>query len=127
MTTAGEKNRMKTLMIAAAVAVLAPAAALAQDMSGAWKLNLNIADMMIPLGCTFTQMDKTLGGTCDGADGKPATVTGTVDGTKIAFAYDTNFNGMPMHVAYTGDVKPDNTISGAVNVPGSSGTFTGTK
>jgi hypothetical protein len=117
---------MKKLMIAAAVAVMAPGLALA-DASGAWKLTLNIADMTIPVACTLTQMDKTLGGTCDGADGKPATVTGTVDGTKVSFAYDTNFQDMPLHVAYTGDLKSDTSMSGAVNVPGAAGTFTGTK
>jgi hypothetical protein len=118
---------MNKLLIAAAVAALAPAAAQAQDLSGAWKLNLNIADMMIPLTCTFTQMGGTLGGTCDGADGKPAAVTGTVDGTKLKWSYDTTFQDMPMHVAYAGEVKPDSTIGGTVEATGASGTFTGTK
>lgn len=118
---------MKTFLIAAAAVLLAPAAAMAADISGAWKLTLNIADMTIPLGCTLAQSGGTLSGSCDGADGKPATVTGTVDGTKVAFAYDTNFQDMPMHVAYTGELKSDTSMSGAVNVPGSAGTFTAAK
>jgi hypothetical protein len=118
---------MKTLLIAAAALVLAPAVASAADLSGMWKLNLNIADMAIPLGCTLSQSGGALTGTCDGADGKPCQVTGTVDGTKVAFAYDTTFQDMPMHVAYTGEMKSDTSMAGAVAVPGASGTFTGTK
>lgn len=118
---------MKTLMIAAALAAMTPAAALAADLSGAWKLNLDIGGMMIPLNCTFTQTGGALGGTCDGADGKPAVVKGAVDGTKITWTYDTTFQDMPMHVAYTGEVKADNTVAGTVDASGNAGTFTGAK
>jgi hypothetical protein len=118
---------MKALAFAAALA-LAPAMVSAADLSGVWKLNLDIQGMPIPLTCTFAQMDKALSGTCDGADGKPAALTGSVDGGKLAWTYDTVFQGMPMHVAYTGEVKADNSISGAVEgTGGASGTFTGTK
>jgi hypothetical protein len=118
---------MKTLLCAAAALLLAPAVALAQDVSGTWKLTVTVADMPIKLTCTFAQMDNMLSGTCDGADGKPAKVAGTVDGTKVAWAYDTIFQDMPMHVAYTGEVKPDSTIGGQVNLLGLTGTFTGAK
>ncbi len=117
---------MKRLLIAAAV-LLAPAAASAADLSGAWKFNLNIAGMMIPLACTFTETGQTLGGNCDGADGKPAAVTGAVDGSKVTWAYDTVYQGMPMHVAYTGELKTDTTIAGALDASGNAGTFDGSK
>ena len=117
---------MKKLLIAAAV-LLAPTAASAADLSGVWKLNLDIAGMMIPLACTFTETGQTLGGTCDGADGKPAAVTGAIDGSKVTWAYDTKFQDMPMHVAYTGEIKADASIGGAVDASGNAGTFTGTK
>ena len=118
---------MKTLMLAAAAALLAPGLAAAQDLSGTWNLNLNIADMMIPVTCTFVQAGQALTGSCGGPDGKPAALTGTVDGAKLSWAYDTQFQDMPMHVAYKGDIKSDTAISGALDVPGASGTFTGTK
>jgi opacity protein-like surface antigen len=120
---------MHKLLLAAALAALLPASAMAQstDASGAWKLTLDIAGMTIPLNCTFAVMDKSLGGTCDGGDGKPVAITGGVDGSNLNWAYDTTYMGMPMHVVYKGAVKPDSTISGTVDVPGASGTFSGTK
>lgn len=121
---------MKRLFViaATAAALLAPAIASA-DESGAWKLSVKVGDMTIPVTCNFTQSGNALSGTCARSDAQeaPAATTGTVNGSAIAFAYDVKFQDMPLHVAYTGAVQADGSISGSLDVAGQTGTFTGTK
>lgn len=123
---------MKLSLIAAAAAVLlAPAAASAADLSGSWKLELSIAGMMFETTCQMTQAGAAITGSCTGADpaagGKPTVLTGTVDGSTAKFAYDITYQGNPMHVAYTGAMKSDTAMDGAVDVQIAQGTFTGAK
>ena len=121
---------MKRLFViaAAAGALLAPAIASA-DQSGAWKLSVKVGDMTIPVTCNFTQSGAALSGTCARSDAPeaPAATTGTVDGSAIKFAYDVKFQDMPLHVAYTGAVQGDGSLTGTIDVAGQTGTFTGTK
>src|SRR5262252_5883870 len=121
---------MKTLLLSAAAAVLlTPAVAAAADLTGTWKIDLDIAGGTYHAVCKMTEMGPALSGTCSGgADNDPQTaLTGTVDGTAAKFAYDITYNGQPMHVAYTGTVKSDTAMDGAVDVQIAQGTFTATK
>jgi hypothetical protein len=118
---------MKTILLSAAALLMAPAIAAAQDFTGSWTMELDIAGMKYPGACAFTQTGNTLGGTCGGADGKTVTVSGTVDGAKATFAYDTVYQGNPLHLAYTGEAKSDKEMAGAVDAQIAQGTFTATK
>ena len=121
---------MKTVLLtaAAAAALLAPGIAAAADLTGAWKLDLNIGGMEFHAECTLAQAAAALTGSCAGADGQPpAAVTGSVDGSAAKFAYDITYQGNPMHVAYTAAIKSDTAMDGAVDVQIAQGTFTGTK
>ena len=125
---------MKKLILATAFALL-PAAALAADLSGAW----NVAGSFDAMGikytsaCTLAQdAGGKLTGTCQGTAQESAATTGTVttgaDGkTAVEFAYDTSYQGTPVHLDYKGAVQADGTLAGTVDAGGASGTFTAAK
>ena len=119
---------MKRLVFAAAVA-LAPMTASAADLSGDWTVNGNFDSMGVKytLACTFA-VDSAgkLTGPCKSDQGDVA-ATGTVSGTAVEFAYDTTYQGSPVHLDYKGAVQSDGSLSGTVDTGGPSGTFTATK
>jgi hypothetical protein len=122
---------MKTLLLtAAAAALFAPGIAAAADLTGTWKVDLDIAGMMFHAACDMKEdAMMALTGTCTGTDANPMPVamTGMVDGNNVKWAYDITYQGNPMHVAYTGAVKSDKAMDGAVDVQIAQGTFTATK
>ena len=119
---------MKKLLIAAAFA-LAPATVFAADFSGAWTIHGDIGgSIQWTSACTLKQAaDGTLSGTCKGTQAEDAAATGSVTGTTITIAYDTTYQGSPVHLAYKGDVQADGTAKGTVDTGGPAGTFTLTK
>jgi opacity protein-like surface antigen len=126
----------KLLILAAAAAALSlPGLASAADVSGAWKLAVNVGDMTYHTNCALMQDGATLSGTCtpadpppDGGDApKPVAVTGTVDGSNVKFAYDMTFGDMMIHLAYTGALTSDTVMAGKLNVADMDVDFTGTK
>jgi hypothetical protein len=125
---------VKKLVLAAAFAFL-PAAALAADLSGAW----NVAGSFDAMGIKYTSACKLaqdaggkLTGTCQGTAQESAATTGAVttgaDGkTAVEFAYDTSYQGTPVHLDYKGAVQADGSLAGSVDAGGAQGTFTATK
>ena len=119
---------MKRLLIAAALA-LTPATVFAADLSGAWTIHGDIGgSIQWTSACTLTQgSDGKLSGTCKGTQNEDAAATGAVAGDKLTLAYDTTYQGSPVHLAYSGDVQGDGTAKGTVDTGGPAGTFTLTK
>lgn len=125
----------KLVIAAAAAALFAPGLASAADLSGAWKLVISVMDMSYHANCDLKQDGAALSGTCtpadpppDGADApKPSAVTGKVDGSNVAFAYDISFGDMPLHLDYTGALTSDTAMNGKLEVAGGEGTFTASK
>ncbi len=125
---------MKKLVLAAALALL-PGAALAADLSGAWNVAGSFDAMGIKYAsaCTLAQdAGGKLTGTCQGTQNEAAATTGTVttgaDGkTAVEFAYDTSYQGSPVHLDYKGAVQADGTLAGTVDAGGADGTFTAAK
>ncbi len=124
---------MKTILLAAAaaVALALPCSASAADLSGAWKIVADVGGMMINVTCNFTEQGSALSGTCGRTDADatetPVETTGSVDGATAKWAYDVKFQDMPLHIAYTANVKSDSAMDGTLDVAGGSGTFTATK
>ncbi len=120
---------MKKLALIAIAVLLAPAAASAADLSGAWKLVVMVADMTVPISCTFADASGALTGTCNRTDQaeSPSALTGTLDGAKAKWAYDVKFQDMPLHIEYAGDLSSDTAMTGTISVAGQSGTFTASK
>ena len=125
---------MKRFVLAAAL-VLAPGAALAADVSGAWSIAGSFDAMGIKYSseCKLAQAsDGKLSGACTGTQNEAAATTGAVttgsDGkTAVAFAYDTTYQGSPVHLDYKGALQADGTVTGAVDAGGAQGTFVATK
>jgi hypothetical protein len=125
---------MKKLVLAAVIA-LAPGAVFAADLSGAW----NVAGSFDAMGIKYNSACKLaqdasgkLTGTCQGTQQESAATTGTVttgaDGkTAVEFAYDTSYQGTPVHLDYKGALQADGSLSGTVDAGGANGTFTATK
>lgn len=124
---------MKKLMLAAAClgAMALPGLASAADLSGPWKLVVDVAGMTVHIGCDLKQSGADLSGTCNRTDGdapeKPAAITGKVDGSVATWSYSVSFGDMPLKLDYTGNVKSDTAMDGKISVAGMDGTFTGTK
>ena len=127
---------MKKLLFAGAFLFLAPGAASAADMSGAWTVNgaFDAMGITYTLTCTLAQ-DATgkLTGPCTpagaAAAGDPVNATGQVgaDGKSLEFAYDTTYQGSPVHLDYKGDVQADGSLKGTIDAGAVQGTFTATK
>lgn len=128
---------MTKFLIGAAVAgaLALPGFASAADVTGAWTLVINAADMTFHAKCALKQDGAALSGTCppadappDGGDApKPSAVTGAVDGSNVKFGYDISFGDMTMHLDYAGALKSDTAMDGKLEVAGMDGTFTATK
>jgi hypothetical protein len=122
---------VKSLKIVLAGACLALAAASlhaadAPKVAGSWKIHSSIYGNETDSVCTFDVKDKDLTGICK-SDRDPVNITGTVDGTKVTWKFDMDFNGMQLTLNYTGAITEDGKLDGSVDVQpvGVTGTFTG--
>jgi hypothetical protein len=99
------------------------------SVSGKWKIHSSIAGNESDSECTLTQTDNELTGTCKTGEGKDAKATGKVDGKKVNWSFDSDYNGTPLTMKYTGTLDPAaSKIAGTVSVDpfGVDGDFTAT-
>ena len=96
-------------------------------ISGNWKVHNSISGSESDQDCTLSQNGKELTGTCKGENGE-VKLTGSVDGNKINWKYDSEYNGTPLTLTYAGTLDDSGAIKGDVNVDpfGVSGDFTAT-
>ncbi|HUO11436.1 MAG TPA: hypothetical protein VMU37_01645 [Caulobacteraceae bacterium] len=126
---------MKKLLLAAAILAMAPAAAFAADQSGTWLINAAFDSMGIKYVATCVLKDDGTGklsGPCHIDMGDPSAAsdpvaTGSVSGTAFDLAYDTTYQGTPVHLDYKGAVGSDGTVTGTIDTGGPQGTFTASK
>lgn len=114
-------------VLLASAAVFAIAADNA-NVTGKWKVHISIAGNDSDADCTFTQKDNDLTGSCTTDTGENK-LTGKVDGTKVSWSYDSEYNGTPLIVKYNGTVDSAAAkLSGTVSVEqyGVEGDFTAT-
>lgn len=104
------------------VAVAAP------NLTGQWSVHNSIAGNESDQQCTFVQSDTKLTGACKSEEGKDLPVTGTLEGNKITWRYDSEYNGSPLTLTYTATLDDSGTIAGSVEVDpfGITGDFTAT-
>jgi len=120
---------MRTLFLSI---LLASASALAVradnvSLSGKWKIHSNVAGNESDAECTFTQKDDELGGSCVTEHGDRP-LAGKVDGQKITWSYDSEYEGTPLTVKFSGTIDSAATkLGGSVSVEqfGVDGDFTG--
>ena len=104
------------------VAVAAP------NLTGQWSVHNSIAGNESDQQCTFVQSDTKLTGACKSEEGKDLPVTGTLEGNKITWRYDSECNGSPLTLTYTATLDDSGRIAGSVEVDpfGVTGDFTAT-
>jgi len=110
-----------------ALVAIPSAAADGPSVAGTWKVHNSIVGNESDQDCSFTQQGKDISGTCSLEQGT-AKVTGKVTDAKITWQYDTEYNGSPLTLVYTGTMDKDSKITGTVEVQPMSvnGDFTAT-
>ncbi len=111
--------------VAATSAEPAPAVA-GGALSGKWKVHVSIAGNDSDSECTFIQQDNDLSGSCTAPSG-PAKIHGKVDGKTISWSMETDYNGSPLTMKYSGTLDSASVkIAGTASVEqfGIDGDFT---
>ena len=117
---------MKTLVASTALLLASSAfAAGAPSLTGQWTVHQNIANNESDQECKFVQTDDKLTGSCKSND-KDVPITGSIDGTKLTWKYDSDYNGTPLTLTYTATLDDSGKIAGSVEVQpfGVTGDFT---
>ncbi len=104
---------MKSLLLA--VLVSAGLLSTTTDVSGDWTIAGDVQGVAINENCTFTQTDTKLAGTCTNT-GKQFDTTGTVEDKKVTFKHAGQYQGDPLTLTFTGVVRDDGSLSGAIYV-----------
>jgi hypothetical protein len=120
---------MRTLFLSILLASASALAARADNasLSGKWKIHINVQGNESDAVCGFTQKDNDLGGSCATENGDRP-LAGKVDGQKIAWSYDSEYEGSPLTVKFSGTIDSAATkLAGSVSVEqfGVDGDFTG--
>jgi hypothetical protein len=106
---------MKTLIAASALIFASSAfAAGAPSLTGNWTLHQSIAGNESDQQCKFVQTDKKLTGSCKGE--KEVAIAGTVDGKKVSWTYESEYNGSPLTLTYTATLDDSGKLAGSVDV-----------
>lgn len=118
-------------MLLATLALLLTPAAFAADppsFNGPWTLHNNIAGNESDQPCTFTQKDNVITGICKSMEHEDLPVTGSIDGNKVTWKYEMDYNGTTLTLVYTATVDDPTKIAGSVEVQpyGVTGDFTAT-
>ena len=107
---------MKKLLASSTLLFAASAfAAGAPSLSGEWSIHNTIAGNESDQACKFVQTENKLTGTCKSQD-KDVDVTGTLDGNKVTWQYDMDYNGSTLTLVYTATLDDSGKISGSVEV-----------
>jgi hypothetical protein len=111
-------RKMKTKRIALPL-LFASVVAFAQApdaglFSGKWKVHSIVSGNEYDTECTFVQKDNDVTGTCT-TDNGPAKLTGKVDGKKLSWSYESEYNGAPLTLKYSGTLDAGK-IDGDIDV-----------
>jgi hypothetical protein len=107
---------MKKLLASSALLFAASAfAAGAPSLTGEWSIHNSIAGNESDQACKFVQTENKLTGTCKSQE-KDVEITGSLDGNKVTWKYDTDYNGSTLTLVYTATLDDSGKISGNVEV-----------
>ena len=119
---------MKKLLAASALMLASSAfAATVPSLTGQWTLHNSIAGNESDQKCKLVQTENKITGTCTSED-KQVQITGSVDGTKVTWQYESDYNGNPLTLVYTATLDDSGKVTGSVEVQpfGVTGDFTAT-
>jgi hypothetical protein len=103
---------MKRLIVTSAL-LISSAALAAQNLSGPWAIHSNISGSESDQACNLVVTGSKITGTCKAQD-KDRPVTGTIDGNKVTWKYDSDYNGIPLTLAYSGTLNDAGKIAGII-------------
>jgi hypothetical protein len=108
---------MKRILAASAVLFAASAfAGGAPNLTGNWTIHNSIAGNESDQPCKFVQADNKLTGTCKSQDDKDVPIAGSLDGNKLTWKYESDYNGTPLTLIYTATLDDSGKIAGSVEV-----------
>jgi hypothetical protein len=84
-------------------------------LTGKWKVHSSVSGNDYNSTCTITQTDKALAGICVSDQGE-VKMAGTIDGSKATWKIDTEYNGTPITLVYTGAFDDKGKLTGSVEV-----------
>ena len=90
--------------------------AMAQDLSGVWKIDGSVSDNPVVATCTFKQTDTHITGSCKEEDDKAMDVKGEVTGKQVTWKYELEYEGTVYTLTYTGSLDTDTSIKGSITV-----------
>jgi hypothetical protein len=120
--------RMKKLYAASVLLLTSSVfAAGAPSLTGQWNIHNSIAGNENEQECKLIQTDNKISGTCKSED-KEVKITGSLDGKKLTWQYESEYNGNPLTLVYTATLDDSDKIAGSVEVQpfGVTGDFTAT-
>ena len=97
-------------------------------ITGQWSIHNSIAGNDSDQQCAFTVADNKISGSCKGSDDKTVQVTGSIDGDKLTWKYEMDYNGTALTLVYTATGGDADKITGSVEVQpfGVTGDFSAT-
>jgi len=103
-------------------------AADAPSLTGNWSIHNSIAGNESDQACKFVQTENKLTGSCKNQEDKDLPITGSLDGKKLTWQYESEYNGSPLTLVYTATLDDSGKIAGSVEVQpyGVTGDFTAT-
>jgi len=101
-------RRLSAGVLMLALASMAALAADAPNISGTWTASFDTQVGKQDYTYTFAVKGAVLTGHAKSASGDTEITEGKIDGNKVTFVENLNYQGMPLHIVYTGTVtSPD--------------------
>lgn len=101
---------------------------LAADTTGDWQFDGDVAGNPLRMLCALTQDGGKLSGSCKSDQGMEIKLAGTVEGPKVTFTYNVDYQGSTYTLTYTGKLTDmEMSLTGDIEVAGTSGTFSAKK
>ena len=117
---------MKKIFTLAALLFATSAFAAAPNLTGKWTVHNSVAGNESDQQCKLVLTDNKITGSCKSTEDKDLDVTGTLDGNKLTWKFDSDYNGTPLTLTYTATLDDSGKIAGTVEVQpfGVTGDFT---
>ena len=90
----------------------------ATNISGTWTASIDTQIGKQDYTYTFVAKGSSLTGRAKSANGDTEITEGKVDGNKVTFVENLNYQGMPLHIVYTGTVTSADQIDFTRDVAG---------
>lgn len=87
----------------------------ADTTSQTWQLQGDVSGFPINSTCTVRVVDTALSGTCT-SEGSDYAIAGTVVGENVSFSHESDYEGQPIQVTYTGTAQSETEVRGTIDV-----------